>query len=100
MKVILVAIRLSLDLIAGKKLILYCDNEAVGHRLRKSLIKGPAMAPLRDIVMLTVTYDIVLYIVWIASKDNALADDLSRFRFEKVANTYPQLAHLAAKGTT
>ena len=72
----------------------------MGYRLRKSSIKGSTIASLRNIVILTATYDIILHIVWIASKDNALTNDLSRFRFEKIANTYPQLAHLAAKGTT
>ena len=72
----------------------------MGYRLRKSLIKEPTIASLRDIFILTATYDIILYIVWIASKDNVLADDLSRFRFEKITNIYPQLAYLAAKGTT
>lgn len=49
------------------------------------------MAPLRDVVMLLAKYDIDLIPTWIPTKANELADDLSRFRYRKIADAYPQL---------
>ena len=46
------AVELWLDKLQKSRLILYCDNEACVYGLRKSSIKDPAMAPLRNIVML------------------------------------------------
>ena len=44
------------------------------------------MAPLRDIAMLLVKNDIYLVSIWILTKANELADDLSRFRYRKIAD--------------
>ena len=59
------AIQLWLDRLRGPKLILYCDNDACIHGLHKSSIRGPAMAPLRDIAMLLARNDIYLVPTWI-----------------------------------
>ena len=96
MKAVLYAIQLWLDRLRGSKLILYCDNDACIYGLTKTSIRGPAMAPLRDIAMLLATHDIHLMPIWVPTKANLLADDLSRFRFRKIANSNPQLRHLAA----
>ena len=53
------------------------------------------MAPLRDIAMLLATFDIIIEARWIPTKANELADDLSRFRYQKIANAFPQLRYLA-----
>ena len=90
-KAVLHAIQLWLARLQGSRLILYCDNDACVYGLQKSSIRGPAMAPLRDIAMLLAKNDILLTPTWIPTKANQLADDLSRFRMEKVANAYPQL---------
>ena len=95
MKAILYAIQLWLERLRGSKLTLYCDNDACIHGLHKSSIRGPAMAPLRDIAMLMARYDIHLVPKWIPTGVNQLADDLSRFRYRKIADRYPQLGHLA-----
>ena len=47
------------------------------------------MAPLRQIVMLLAIHNIYLQAVWIPTKNNTLADILSRFQFQKIANIYP-----------
>ena len=96
MKAVHHAIQLWLDRLRGSKLTLYCDNDACIHGLEKSSIRGPAMAPLRDIAMLLASYDVHLVPIWIPTKANLLADDLSRFRFRKIANSNPQLRHLAS----
>ena len=94
MKAVGHAITLWLGRLQGSRLVLYCDNDACVQGLRKSSIKGPAMAPLRHIVMLLAKHDILLDPQWIPTKANQLADDLSRFRYEKIANAYPQLRAL------
>ena len=96
MKAVQHAVQLWLDRLRGSKLILYCDNDACIHGLIKTSIRGPAMAPLRSIAMLLASQDIHLVPIWIPTKANLLADDLSRFRFRKIANSNPQLRHLAA----
>lgn len=94
MKVVLYAIRLWLDRLRGTQLILYCDNNACVHGLQKSSIRGPTMTSLRKIAMLLAKNDILIIPIWIPTKANQLADDLSRFRYRKIADKYPQLRHL------
>ena len=93
MKAVQQAIQLWLPRLRGSKLILYCDNDACVHGLQKSSIRGPAMAPLRDIAMLLAIYDIHLVPIWIPTKANQLADNLSRFRYRKIADENPQLRY-------
>ena len=104
MKAVLYAIRLWLPRLRGARLILHCDNNACIYGLRKLSIRGPAMAPLRDIAIILASSDVILTPSWISTKENDLADGLSRFRFEKIANEYSQLRILAtsppAKGKT
>ena len=96
MKAIYYAIQLWLDRLRGSKLTLYYDNDACIHGLEKSSIRRPAMAPLRDIAILLSSYNIHLMPIWIPIKVNLLADNLSRFRFRKIANLNPQLGYLAS----
>ena len=76
-----------------RTLTLCCDNDACVHALQKSSIRGLAMAPLRDIAMLLARNDIYLIPVWIPTRANQLADNLSRFRYRKIADEYPQLRY-------
>lgn len=94
MKAILHAIQLWLPKLQGIRLFLYCDNGACVYGLQKLSMNGPAMAPLRSIAMLLAKYDIMLTPTWIPTKANELADDLSRFRYRKIADKYPQLRHM------
>ena len=93
MKAVQQAIQLWLPRLSGSKLILYCDNDACVYGLQKLSIRGPAMAPLRDIAMLLARNDIHLIPTWIPTKANQLADDLSRFRYRKIADENPQLRY-------
>ena len=93
MKAVYHAIQLWLVRLRGSKLVLYCDNDACVHGLQKLSIRGSAMAPLRDIAMLLVKNDIHLVPTWIPTRANELADDLSRLRYQKIADTYPQLRY-------
>lgn len=94
MKAVNHAMILWLDRLPGSRLILYCDNDACVQGLQKSSMRGPAMAPLRDIMLLAAIHDVILVPTWIPTEANVLADDLSRFRFKKIADTYPQLRGL------
>ena len=93
MKAVQQAIQLWLPRLRGSKLVLYCDNDACVYGLQKLSIRGPAMAPLRDIAMLLARNDIHLVPTWIPTKANQLADDLSRFRYRKIADENPQLRY-------
>ena len=83
-----------LDRLRGTRVVLYCDNDACVHSLSKLSIRGLAMGPLRQIATTIAEYDILLCPTWIPTHANHLADDLSRFRFRKIANMHPQLRHL------
>ena len=88
------ALQLWLDQLRGTKVVLYCDNDACVHGLSKLSIRGLAMGPLRQIATTMAEYDILLVPTWIPTHANQLADDLSRFRYRKIADMYPQLSHL------
>jgi len=70
---------------------LHCDNKAVVAALAKGSFKGQAISPLRQIAMHIALHDIELHCVWIPTKENALADALSRWDTEKIANLCPNL---------
>lgn len=88
---ILCALRQWRSKLAGARVFLYCDNEAVVAGITHSSIRGQAMAPLRDIVLTCALHDILLHPRWLSTKDNYLADDLSRRRLQHIANMFPQL---------
>ena len=60
MKAIHHAIRLWRDRLRGSRLVLYCDNNACIHGLKKSSINGQAMAPLREIALLLARYSFAI----------------------------------------
>ena len=49
------------------------------------------MQPLRRIAILCAEYDIEVQAHWISTKQNSLADMLSRGQYIKIANRYPSL---------
>ena len=49
------------------------------------------MQPLRRIAMLCAEHDIEVQAHWIYTKQNSLADMLSRGQYTKIANKYPSL---------
>ena len=83
------ALLLWLDQIRGRKVFLYCDNDACVHGLSKLSIRGSAMGPLRQIATILAESNILLVPTWIPTKANQLANDLSRFRYRKITNMYP-----------
>ncbi len=87
MKAVLIALWRWISELAGKALYIFNDNQAVCYGLVKLSIRGPAMAPLRDIAMLLAQHDIlVVEVKWIHSYENSLADMLSRMQYDKIAD--------------
>ena len=84
MKVVQLAIQLWLPKLRGSKLILYCDNDACIQGLQKSSIRGPAMAPLRDIALLLARNDIHVVPVWIPPRPINLLMTCHDFGTEKL----------------
>jgi len=68
---------------------LHCDNEAVVTALAQGSIKGQVISPLRQMAIHIALHDIDLHCIWILTKDNALADALSRWDTEILANLCP-----------
>ena len=74
-----------------KPLIIHTDNQAVAHGLTNETICGAPMRVLRRCLLLAAEYDLDLEARWISTKDNALADTLSRFDLNRIADLAPQL---------
>ena len=91
MTAILIAIRKWLHLLRGKHLVIYGDNYAVSSGLKKRSISGAAMAALRDICMLLASHVVTVTSNWISTKENILADLLSRGKWSSIANSWSQL---------
>jgi len=75
----------------GRKLIIHVDNRAVAHAVSNRSIRGAPMKVLRRCLLLATEYDLEVEARWISTKDNALADALSRFDHDRIADIAPQL---------
>jgi hypothetical protein len=62
-----------------------CDNEAVVTGINKKTIRGAAIGPLQHLLLLAAVLDVEIRATWIPTKENALADALSRFDLIRVA---------------
>ena len=78
----------------GAKVSLYIDNQAVVQGISNQSIRGNTMGVLRRCLLRASKWDIELRPTWIPTKENILADALSRFNQEKIADIAPQLLHL------
>jgi hypothetical protein len=92
MLAILTAFRLWLPEFSCKHITIHTDNTAVYHGLNKRSMRGPAIEPLREITLLAALHDITFSAHWLPTKDNLLADLLSRRQFEKIAEICPLLS--------
>ena len=77
----------------GRKVIVHTHNRAVAYGIANRTNRGGSMVVLRRCLLLAAEHDIEVETEWISTTDNALADALSRFNFEKVADLAPQLLH-------
>ena len=94
MTAILQAMKKWLPICKGSHLILYCDSYAVTKGVNKTSIRGQAMHALRAITMLAALHDIQIEARWISSKENYIADLLSRGLLKKLADKIPQFQAL------
>jgi len=72
---------------------MHIDHRVVAHALSNRTIRGASIQVLTRCVLLATKYDIDLEIHWISTKENALADALSRFDYDRIADIAPQLVH-------
>lgn len=63
-----------------------CDNAAVVDGINKKSIRGPAIRPLRTILLIAAVFDIAVTAHWIPSEENVIADAASRHNFKKLAD--------------
>ena len=62
------------------------DNTAVVNGINNRSIRGPAVRPLRSILLLAAIFDIKIQSRWMPSEENIIADAASRHDFDKLAN--------------
>jgi len=75
------------------KVVMHTDNKAVVYGMENRTIRGGSMKVLRRCLLLAAEFDLKIEAKWIPTRDNALADALSRFDFNKITNLAPQLIH-------
>lgn len=75
----------------GAQLIIHGDNTGVVNGLDNLLIRGPALDPLQEVVMILALRDIVVESYWLPSEENLLADILLRGQWVKLADNYKHL---------
>ena len=63
-----------------------CDNSAVVGGINNRSICGPAIRPLRTILLISALFDIDIRAHWVSTKDNVVADAASRHDFRKLAD--------------
>ena len=77
----------------GKTLVMHVDNRAVAHGIANQTIRGGSMQVLRRWLLLASEYDLEVEALWVPTKENALADALSRSEYDRIADLAPQLLH-------
>ena len=68
----------------------HCDNWVVVSAINSRTIQGPAIDVLQTLFLTSTLRNIDVRATWLSSQDNWIADALSRFDFDKIANIFPQ----------
>lgn len=71
------------------ELVVYTDSTTAFDGFTRQTLRGKANKPLREILLLAAEHDINITPRWITSQQNGLADALSRFNVQTVANLCP-----------
>jgi Reverse transcriptase (RNA-dependent DNA polymerase) len=74
----------------GHAVEIKCDNIPVVAGINNRTIRGDAIDPLQSLLLLAAIHDIEVRATWIPTKENAIADALSRFDMNKLANLVGQ----------
>ena len=77
----------------GCKVIMLIDNRAVAYGISNRTIRGATMSVLCRCLHFATECDLEIECPWISTKENTLADVLSRFNFDRITNLAPQLIH-------
>jgi len=77
----------------SKRVAIHIDNRAVAHGLAKCTIRGASMQVFRRCGLLTAEHHLELETQWISTKENALADALSRLDTQRITDMAPQLIY-------
>ena len=72
-----------------KKVIIHTDSKTAVAGLEDSTLRGPANAPLRQILLLAARWDMSIKPQWVECKRNGLADALSRFDDDRLMTFSP-----------
>ena len=74
----------------GKKIMMHCDNQSVVAIIRKGRSKIPAINRLmRALTLESATHNFFITAQYIPSKENSIADSLSRFQMERFRRLAP-----------
>lgn len=65
------------------------DNCAVIHALQNGTIRRATMEVIQRCLLLATYHDLEIEARWIGTTENALADALSRFAYDKITNLAP-----------
>jgi len=71
---------------SGYRITFMCDNTAIVDAINKTSIRGDAINPLQLILLTAALHDIEVNACWLPTKDNWIADALSRFNLKRLAN--------------
>jgi hypothetical protein len=71
------------------RIVVSTDSSTAQQGLCKKTLAGLANEPLRAILLLAAEHDILIEPRWISGRSNTLADALSRFDWETIANLCP-----------
>ena len=80
------------------RLIIHTDNTTVFSGLRRLSVRGDSLEPLRDITLCAAHNNMEIYTRWIPTHKNTLADLLSRWDFDEIANQFPLLTQQPSHG--
>lgn len=78
------------------KVVIHTDNVTAYEGFNRGRLRGAANFPLREALLLAIHHQFNIESTWLASKENALADALSRFDTNAAANSCQTLALMFA----
>ena len=70
----------------GMTLVIHVNNRAIAHAVSNRTIRGGSMNVLHRCLLPASKYDLDLEARWVSSRENALADELSRSQYDRIAD--------------
>jgi hypothetical protein len=74
----------------GFTVIIMCDNAVVVNAINARSVRGQTIDPIQLLFLTAALHDTEIASEWLSSEDNWIADALSRFEFNKIADIFPQ----------